>query len=432
MLSGQVSEVHKFEESLSGFIVLSEEQSAALRLIGKELASKKAFYRSTIDNEEVDDQFNINQDESPSIIKCEHVGNGRYKLKFLNVIGTISVPNMTFHVLPKIPLKHFTHLAKCAFEEPRMRDSPVSIDSLDAFWEVLANWCVAAIEKVYWRGLISDYQNTSEDLPFIKGRVDPVRTSTQYMKGSLKASCTFDELSIDNPFNRTLKAALVAISRSNSLQDYGLKSRAYRLEKRFSLVGEASRQDIKVKVDRRTQYYENALELSNMFLSGNGVDINAGLNHGKSFLIPTPGIVESAIRKILSAHLAPITVRKQKLVIESDPFYSINPDLVFNNGAVTGDVKYKTAGKDWVRNDVAQATMFATGFEAKAALIISFSKSQHTLDIEMMMGHLPVHRINWNASDLIDPIVAEEELLARVRAFLLRYRATDTGWQRTA
>jgi hypothetical protein len=99
---------------------------------------------------------------------------------------------------------------------------------------------------------------------------------------------------------------------------------------------------------------------------------------------------------------------------------------------VTGDVKYKTAGKDWVRNDVAQATMFATGFEAKAALIISFSKSQHTLDLEMMMGQLPVHRINWNASDLIDPIVAEEELLARVRAFLLRYRATETGWQRTA
>ena len=427
-----MSTILEVKESTAASVDLSEEQSFALKSIGKELASKKSFYKSIRDYEEIDVPSSAIQDESPSIIKCEHVGNGRYKLKFLNVIGTISLPNMTIHVSPKIPLNHFTHLAKHAFEEARMRDNSVAIDSLDAFWEVLANWCIAAIDKIYWRGLISDYRNISEDLPFIKGRVDPVRTSTRYMKGIVTASCTFDELSIDNSFNRTLKAALVAISRSTSLHDHGLKSRASQLEQRLSMVGEATDQDLKIKVDRRTQYYENALELSNMFLSGSGVDIKAGLIQGKSFLIPTPGIVESAIRKILSVHLSPITVRKQRLVIESNPFYSINPDLVFNNGAVTGDVKYKIAGKEWVRNDVAQATMFATGFEAQAALIVSFTISNDNSDIEMLMGKTPVHRIIWNASDRIDPIVAEEEFLARIRAFLLRYRATEFGWQRSA
>ena len=76
--------------------------------------------------------------------------------------------------------------------------------------------------------------------------------------------------------------------------------------------------------------------------------------------------------------------------------------------------------------------MFATGFEAQAALIISFTKSEIVSDIGMLMGKTPVHRITWNASSQIDPIVAEEEFLARVRAFLLRYQATDLGWQRTA
>jgi 5-methylcytosine-specific restriction enzyme subunit McrC len=427
-----VSEPCEIEESTSNYVDLTEEQFLALKLIGKEMASKKTFYKSLEENEVDEGSPSANLGEKPSIIQCERSANGLYKLKFLNVIGTISLPDKTIHVLPKIPLNHFIHLARYAYEESRMGDAPVAVDSLQAFWDVLASWCLTSIDQIYLRGLISDYRSTSEDLAFIKGRVDPLRTSVQFMKGNVRASCTFDELSLDNPLNRTLKAALVAITKSNSLQDHNLKTRASKLERRFSMVGRAAPQDLKIKVDRRTQYYANALDLSNRFLSGNGVDIRAGLNYGKSFLIPTPGIVESAIRQILSRHLTPMTVRKQKLVIESDPFYSINPDLVFDNGTVTGDVKYKIVDKEWVRNDVAQATMFATGFEAQAALIVSFTKSQNVSDIGMLMGKIPVHRITWNASSQIDPLVAEEEFIARVRAFLLRYQATDLGWQRTA
>lgn len=426
-----MSEVIEIEESARRIVDLTEEQSAALKSIGKELASKKVFYMSLDDNNE-DSANGDSSFESPSVIRCQPVGSGRYEIRFLNVIGAISLQNLTFHVFPKIPLNHFTHLAKYAFEESRIRYSPISIDSLEAFWEVLASWCVSAIEEIHRKGLISDYQSISDDLPIIRGRVDPYRTSSRYMRGIVNASCTFDELSIDNPYNRTLKAALAAISTTKSIQNHELKSRAFRLEQHLSMVGQATHQDLKVKVDRRSQYYANALELSNRFLSGNGVDIRTGIEHGMTFLIPTPGIVESAVRNILSKQLFPMTVRKQKLVIETNPYYSINPDLVFSNGAITGDVKYKIVDKDWVRNDVAQATMFATGFEANAALIVSFSKSPDVNDLEMRMGRTPVHRIAWNASSLITPEVAEEEFISRVRAFLLRYRASESGWRRTA
>ena len=102
--------------------------------------------------------------------------------------------------------------------------------------------------------------------------------------------------------------------------------------------------------------------------------------------------------------------------------FSINPDIIFENGTVTGDVKYKISESNWVRSDVAQAAMFASGYDAKAAVILSFAEDKDLIELKMDLGQLQLHRITWQASEHVKPIDAEEEFVARMRAFVLPFQ----------
>jgi hypothetical protein len=114
-------------------------------------------------------------------------------------------------------------------------------------------------------------------------------------------------------------------------------------------------------------------------------------------------------------------VKAAKKVVSRSPFFSVNPDLVFNNGVITGDVKYKVASPMWVRSDVAQAALFASSFQASAALITTFSNTSRIADLEMQLGDLLVKRIIWCADADLDPVEVETDFIDRVRQFVSRY-----------
>ncbi len=416
---GQVSEIVELRESeLSAPIRLTDFQIGQLTQLGKDLAGKKSFYR--------DDEMEGADSELPKntqVIRCHHDRDDLYRINVHNAIGVVSVAGLTLHILPKISLSHFAHLASRAYETPRSNENPVAVGSLEAFRDVLAHWCLSSIESLMKSGLVAEYQDQIENLTFVRGRVDPTLTAGNYFKGRLTASCTFDELDIDNALNRILKEALITIGRNLSSFNSDLSNRARNLERRMGKVSPISRPDFKVNLDRHSQHYSVALDLSLRIISGLGVDLDTGRITGKSFLIPTPGLIEAAILAILKRHLSPMDIRKSRKILDKNNYFSINPDIIFAHGRATGDIKYKISGSNWVRNDVAQATMFASGYEARSAVILAFSNNRETEDLEMELGQLRLHRITWPSSNDVLPIVAEEEFVARIRAFLLPIQA---------
>lgn len=418
--SGQVSSLIEIVESrLSDPIDLSEVQLEEIRTIGRELASKKSFYGL-----DEDDVLDLEGKGASEVIKSTPTQNGLHRIRVHNAIGSISLTDLTIHVLPKISMNHFVHLASRTFEEPRSHKNPIAVSSLDALRTVLATWCVSSIERLIKGGLISEYREFEDKIPFVRGRVNTIGTSTNFLRGRLLADCRFEELSIDNPLNRILKSALQVISMERNQFPPELRARSFDIFKHLPYVGKVSNSDFKVRLGRHSNHYANALDLSLRIIAGSAIDIRSGNIGGQTFLIPTPGLIEAAIRKILELNLAPIQVKKSGKVVSQHIYFSINPDLVFDNGSVTGDVKYKIASTSWVRSDVAQAAMFAAGFNAKAAVIVTFSNSVGNSDLEMNLGQLPLHRIAWRSSEEIDPIVAEEEFIARMRSFLLPFQAT--------
>ena len=127
------------------------------------------------------------------------------------------------------------------------------------------------------------------------------------------------------------------------------------------------------------------------------------------------------MRAVLAEGLAPMSVKSGTKVISQSPYFSVNPDLVFDYGTVTGDVKYKTAGHEWVRNDVSQAALFASGYKASAAVITTFAKSLDVVDLEMRLGDMHLKRFVWCAVEGLDPAQVESDFVARVGDFVMGY-----------
>ena len=109
---------------------------------------------------------------------------------------------------------------------------------------------------------------------------------------------------------------------------------------------------------------------------------------------------------------------KSSRLLSANPVFRVNPDLVFGNVLLTGDVKYKVAGDTWVRDDVAQATLFASAFGSQRAVITTFSKDHSGSDLELEFDSLLLKRIVWDASPDVDPLVSQADFLFRMKKFI--------------
>jgi 5-methylcytosine-specific restriction enzyme subunit McrC len=411
-------------ESQPKVVELTVEQADVLRKLGVELKGSVAFYRDVdvdTSSEDTDGDSGVEEQSESAVITCTHVRDNKYRVKVANAVGAVALPGASLHIEPKIHISHFAHLAKKAVARHRSSAERVSVDSLDTFWELVATWCVSSVEKIYRAGLLSDYREETDDLSVVRGRVNVRRTADMFVHGQLAANCTFDEFDIDNSLNRVLRRAMGFISSASWLQDVELKKRAARMDRAMEGVGSLQHGDLGVKTDRRSRHYAEALDLSLRVLGPVGANVFAGAGVGRTFLIPTPGLMEEGMRAVLADGLFPVSVKAGKKVVSQAPFFSVNPDLVLNGGVITGDVKYKVASRMWVRSDVSQAALFATGYQASAALIATFSNTSGVGDLEMQLGDLLVKRFVWCADEELDPVEVEADFIDRVREFVSRY-----------
>ena len=88
----------------------------------------------------------------------------------------------------------------------KMEDAPDDIPHLVA--EVLTN----AVERRLRRNLSYGYQRRWADLSRVRGRIDLFRTERRQLLQRGRVACVFDELTVDTPRNRYVKAALTHIA----------------------------------------------------------------------------------------------------------------------------------------------------------------------------------------------------------------------------
>jgi 5-methylcytosine-specific restriction enzyme subunit McrC len=313
-------------------------------------------------------------------------------------------------------MTHFVYLlARCSIF-PHVAEGVAEVQTDATLWEVVAAWYVNALERVLRIGLLSDYQEVSDELQMVRGIVRPMESATRYYSGSTALVCDYEEYDVDSPLNRVLRAAALQVARA-PLEDDLLRRRARRALARLDHVGELRVGDLDVQPDRGSWFYRDAHLLARRVLAGTGTVAAIGSQKGWTFLVRTPEPMEEAVRNILRVGLlGKISVEKRGRKL-GESGLGLNPDLVFGSVAV-GDVKYRVSAAKWERSDIYQLTTFATGYGVESAGLFTFSTSGPIGLPEVPVGPVRLCAFFWDASENTDPAASSEAVVAQAEWWL--------------
>lgn len=431
-------------EARRNLLSLESDEAARLVEIGARLAGKAwAPFSVSHDRDNEEDLVDpVTEEKVPPVsIHVRRESDGTFSVFPRNVVGVVSLGRRTLVISPKIEMDHFVHLMRRSLQVPRWLSERIGVEHMAAFWEVLAEWCLAAIADSIRPGLMPDYQRVEDEIKFVRGRVDVVATTNNFLHGRLDAHCEFEEFEVDTPLNRVLRRAVELIANEVRPVRDEVRIKASRILHHFHGVSSLSAGDLAVRLDRRMLRFQLALDFAKRLIAWGGAGLDVGSSSGNSFLLRTDLPLENGIRRVLIDGLRPIQVADSvsRRTISRNPYFSINPDLKFGvgrlgagtfvlgDGQVIGDVKYKIANTGWERADVAQISMFAAGFRSSAGVIVDFRETPNQRDLSMEMGSISIHKISWNASSGHDPEVEEADFVSRIREVVSPFLENAVG-----
>lgn len=391
-------------ESTTQILELSPAEAQLLTAMGRALASDKTWWGEDDDEEK----------PRRSVISCISLAPTKYKVTVNDAIGVIGLSSLQLVVRPKIPLRHFVYLLEASGEVPRGCAERGSVESDEAFFELVIQWFVDAMERLLRLGLDRDYERNTASLPFAKGRIHAIATARSLLAGRPTIRCDYDVFGEDTSLNRVLKAAALYTLGAPRLPSE-LRRRARSICQRLDLAGPMRASDLRVVPDARTKHYCDSHQLALMILRSTGIRPSAGRQSVWTFLFRTPDAVEEGIRDALTRHLDPTwkVVKRGKRLLGSHK-RTLQPDLVFGDEVAVGDVKYRVTNGEISRSHLNQATTFATGYNAVKAVVVGFGSVP--VGEQVRVGNVRVDGMNWDITQ--DPKVAATGLATQINCWL--------------
>ena len=129
----------------------------------------------------------------------------------------------------RIPVRNLWLLMLYASERYRELPQARTVDVEDAPDELpnlVAEVLTRAVERRMRRNLSFGYQRRQADLDRVRGRIDLLRTERRQLIQRGRVACLFDELTVDTPRNRFVKAALDLLRRVVSREELARRCRS--------------------------------------------------------------------------------------------------------------------------------------------------------------------------------------------------------------
>lgn len=393
-------------ESKATALEITNEEAALLSAIGRELASTQAWWGE------------IQPNENRSVIEVRPNYNGSYEVTFREVIGVVQLGRLRIRIAPKIPWEHFIYIASKSEFSPRLSTQAAAVEPGFEFVDILSRWFIDSAERLLRLGLRHDYNESTQELEEVRGRLLTLETAAEVLKGRPVATCVFDELSFDTPLNRIVRTACQRVSRLQGISDES-RRRARRLAYRMDGIGTLRPNDRHLKPERLTQNYTHPISLARLILDGCGISLSDGKTQGTSFLLRTPEIIEDGLRSIIAEGLPQIQVTKRRQML-GESGISMNPDIVFGDRLAIADVKYKYFSRDWNRNDFNQIVAFATAFDSPRCTLFGFiSESVSPKHGLVQVGRVEATRIAWPVGPGTAPENVSQEIIENLQNWLL-------------
>lgn len=349
---------------------------------------------------------------------------GHRSVRLAQFAGLVKIDGRILEILPKVGDSEsaelsrgtFLRLLNSALDTPLFSGTNVGHDlRRQSLLEVFIRAYLQELSMLVRRGLMRRYRNDEDDLPMVRGRLLIRRQVARHAMRVDQLACRFDDLDIDNPWNRVLKTALQAVR--PWLRSIESGRNWIELNSAFDEVS-ADPQALPMMAalvsDRQSRHYGPALRWAEWILRLLSPSVRAGANEAPELLFDMNRLFESAVANLLrrrignsmsletqgaGRHLAQIAHSSQS------PAFRLRPDLIIRHGAEVrsvGDTKWSRVdigGRGWAlpkESHAYQMHAYASAYECDDFVLIYpwFGGSRNALptafNLRTTFGRSPV------------------------------------------
>lgn len=222
--------------------------------------------------------------------------------------------------------------------------------------EIFISMFLDEVSKLIKIGIKSDYVELEDNLKFLKGKL---KISEQIRKNIVHKErfyVCYQEFSTDRAENRLIKSALEFLYRRSK------SSRNQRLIREYLFIFDeiSSSSDInadfsRLKLNRQTKHYEQALLWSKIFLQNKSFSPYKGNEIAFALLFDMNRLFESYVGNFIKKKRADVSLQhSEKHLVEEPKGFRLRPDI-FLEGEFIADTKWKIVKS---KDDISQADLY--------------------------------------------------------------------------
>lgn len=297
-------------------------------------------------------------------------------------IGHIPVTSdLMVRVTPKVPVSRLFDLLEVAYDLKsfRLLDGATDIETLEGLIGRLASILAKRVLDRARRGLYGGYEEASDQLPLVRGRIDPAATVRCFLRGGMHFRCTYENHTRDLEDNQILLWTMHEISRLPGLRTNVRQEvrAAYRAINGFATLTRCSPSDCVSRLyNRLNADYQPMHGLCRLLLEHMGPGVKGGKHDFIPFMFFMPSLFETFIARWLTASLpGDITVHTQyRAKLNASAALEVRIDIVLRdtrtgmNIAVL-DTKYKDVGEPGM-SDIQQVAFYANEMGVRQAFLV--------------------------------------------------------------
>ena len=222
--------------------------------------------------------------------------------------------------------------------------------------EIFISMFLDEVSKLVKIGIKSDYVELKDNLKFLKGKL---KISEQIRKNIIHKErfyVCYQEFSIDRAENRLIKSTLEFLYRRSK------SSKNQRLIREYLFIFDeiSSSSDInadfsRLKLNRQTKHYEQALLWSKIFLQNKSFSPYRGNDVAFALLFDMNALFESYVGNFIKKKLPGVILQhSEKHLVENPKSFRLRPDI-FLESKFIADTKWKIVKS---RDDISQADLY--------------------------------------------------------------------------
>ncbi|WP_107666655.1 McrC family protein [Cyanothece sp. BG0011] len=319
-------------------------------------------------------------------------------------IGYIPINNdWNFHIKPKVPITNIFKMLEYAYHLKSFQflNGLMKCESLPDFYNRLVTIFAHRILNRIQKGLYATYIKQSQELSYLRGKVD-IKTMLKH-PWKPKLTCHYDNFTQDIEDNQILLWTIYIISRQEICQENTriLIRKAYHALQGYITLSPFTANDcMNRKYNRLNQDYHGLHSLCRFFLENTTPSHKKGNYNSLPFLVNMNQLYEKFIAAWLKQHLPPPLGIKTQHRVNYDSF-SFKIDLIIYNQTTKEnlyvlDTKYKTKIKEY---DIYQIITYTFEQNCHDAILITPNTKNAVND---RINNINIRSLNFSLDDNIE------------------------------